>query len=125
MGVRVTETSFTNRMKSISAIPDEYVALPAQIAVEHAITENGRTFIPGGLCVTNARTLDGRATGLIPVKTNEEKFDGVVFTDTVVSVGEKTITVPVMVQGYAKYAALEKVAGKVPESGTDAILVVK
>lgn len=123
--VRVSDVSFVNKAKSISAIPDEYVNLPGQISVDHAIERTpGNKVIPGGLCLSNGRTLTGRSTGLTPAATGEQ-FDSIVFVDTPVAPGEKFVTVPVMVQGYAKWAALEKVEGAVLESKTDSILVVK
>lgn len=122
--VRVTDTNYTNRMRNVTAIPDHYVALPAQISATHAVTEDGKKVIKAGTCVTNASTLTGRSEGLTPV-TGVEKFDGVIFTDTEVLTGETEVNVAVLVHGFVKYAALQKVEEAVPESGTDLIFVIK
>ena len=86
--VRVTESSFVNRMKNIVAIPDHYVALPAQIAATNAVTEDGKKIIKAGTCVTNASSLTGRQTGLTPCAEGTMTFDGVIFNDVEVLTGE-------------------------------------
>ena len=72
----------------------------------------------------NATTLDGRKTGLEVVQTGEQ-FDGVIFADQRVYDGEDKVTVTVLVHGFVKYAALQKVGSAVPESKNPMILVVK
>ena len=122
--VRVSGTSYTNNMRSIVAIPDHYVALPAQIAATAAKTIDGKKYILAGTPVTNATSLDGRKTGLT-VATGAAQFDGIIFTDQEVFAGETNITVTVLVHGFVKYGAIQKVGGLVPTSKNPMILVVK
>lgn len=110
--VRVSGTSFTNNMRSIIAIPDHYVALPAQIPATAAQTIDGKKYILAGTPVTNATTLEGRKTGLT-VATGTDQFDGIIFTDQEVFAGETNITVTVLVHGFVKYGAIQKVGGLV------------
>ena len=122
--VRVSGTSFTNNMRSIVAIPDHYVALSAQIAATAAKTIDGKKYILAGTPVTNATTLEGRKTGLT-VATGTEQFDGIIFTDQEVYEGETKVTVTVLVHGFVKYGAIQKVDSKVPTSKNPLILVIK
>ena len=122
--VRVSGTSYTNDMRSILAIPDHYVALPAQIPVTAAKDVDGKKYILAGTPVTNATSLDGRKTGLT-VATGAAQFDGIIFTDQEVFAGETNITVTVLVHGFVKYGAIQKVGGLVPTSKNPMILVVK
>ena len=127
--VRVTESSFVNRKKNIVAIPDHYVALPAQIAATNAVTEDGKKIIKAGTCVTNASSLTGRQTGLTPCAAGTMTFDGVIFNDVEVLTGETTVNVTVLIHGFVKYAALKPVViatvPTVPTSKTDLIFVTK
>lgn len=68
--------------------------------------------------------MEGRKTGLEVAATGEQ-FDGVIFADQRVYDGEDKVTVTVLVHGFVKYAALQKVAGAVPENKNPMILVVK
>ena len=122
--VRVSGTSYTNNMRSIVAIPDHYVALPAQIAASAAKTIDGKKYILAGTPVTNATTLEGRKTGLT-VATGTDQFDGLIFTDQEVFEGETNITVTVLVHGFVKYGAIQKVGSSVPTSKNPMILVMK
>ena len=99
--VRVSGTSYTNNMRSIVAIPDHYVALPAQIPATAAKTIDGKKYILAGTCVKNATTLTGRKDGL-QVAVVGEQFDGVIFTDQEVYEGETSVTVTVLVHGFVK-----------------------
>lgn len=120
---RVRETSYLMPITSVSAIPNHYVNLTANILATHAVTENGRTFIPAGLCVSNALALDGRES-LTPITAAATAFDGIIFTDYEVAPGETSVNVTVMVHGFAKYSALHKVADAVPTTSKNAMLVV-
>lgn len=120
---RVKETSYLMPITSVSAIPNHYVNLTANISATHAVTENGRTFIPAGLCVSNATTLDGREN-LSPITAAATAFDGIIFTDYEVAPGETAVNVTVMVHGFAKYSALRKVADTVPTTSKNAMLLV-
>ena len=122
--VRVKKTDFNQTTRSVVAIPDHYVALSAQIPATAATDVGGKKYILAGTCVKNATTLDGRKTGLEVVQTGEQ-FDGVIFADQRVYDGEDKVTVTVLVHGFVKYAALQKVAGAVPENKNPMILVVK
>ena len=122
--VRVSGTNYTNNMRSIVAIPDHYVALPAQIAATAAKTVDGKKYILAGTPLTNATTLEGRKTGLT-VATGSEQFDGLIFSDQEVLAGETTVTVTVLVHGFVKYGAIQKVDSKVPTSKNPMILVMK
>ena len=122
--VRVSGTSFTNNMRSIVAIPDHYVALSAQIPATAAKTIDGKKYILAGTPVTNATTLEGRKTGLT-VATGTEKFDGIIFSDQEVYEGETNVTVTVLVHGFVKYGAIQKVDSQVPTSKNPLILVIK
>lgn len=122
--VRVKKTDFNQTTRSVVAIPDHYVALSAQIPATAATDVGGKKYILAGTCVKNATTLDGRKTGLEVVQTGEQ-FDGVIFADQRVYDGEDKVTVTVLVHGFVKYAALQKVAGTVPETKNSMILVVK
>ena len=122
--VRVSGTSYNNNMRSIVAIPDHYVALSAQIAASAAKTVDGKKYILAGTPVTNATTLEGRKTGLT-VATGTDQFDGIIFTDQEVYEGETTVTVTVLVHGFVKYGAIQKVGGLVPTSKNPMILVMK
>lgn len=122
--IRTRTTKYGNPMKNVTAIPDHYVALPAQIPATAAKERDGKKYILAGTCVKNATTLEGRSTGLEVVGTGEQ-FDGVIFTDQEVYEGETNVTVTVLVHGFVKYAALEKVEGAVPESKNPMILVMK
>jgi hypothetical protein len=122
--VRVSGTSYTNNMRSIVAIPDHYVALSAQIPATAAQTIDGKKYILAGTPVTNATTLEGRKTGLT-VATLTEKFDGLIFADQEVFEGETNVTVTVLVHGFVKYGAIQKVDSKVPTSKNPMILVMK
>lgn len=122
--VRVSGTSFTNNMRSIVAIPDHYVALSAQIPATAAKTIDGKKYILAGTPVTNATTLEGRKTGLT-VATGTEQFDGIIFSDQEVYEGETKVTVTVLVHGFVKYGAIQKVDSKVPTSKNPLILVIK
>ena len=122
--VRVSGTSYNNNMRSIAAIPDHYVALPAQIPVTAAKDVDGKKYILAGTPVTNATSLDGRKTGLT-VATGSAQFDGLIFSDQEVLAGETTVTVTVLVHGFVKYGAIQKVGGLVPTSKNQMILVMK
>ena len=122
--VRVSGTSYNNRMRSIVAIPDHYVALSAQIPASAAQTVDGKKYILAGTCVKNATTLTGRKDGL-QVAAVGEQFDGVIFTDQEVYEGETSVTVTVLVHGFVKYGALQKVGGTVLTSKNPMILVMK
>lgn len=122
--VRVSGTSFTNNMRSIVAIPDHYVALSAQIRATAAKTIDGKKYILAGTPVTNATTLEGRKTGLT-VATGTEQFDGIIFSDEEVYEGETNVTVTVLVHGFVKYGAIQKVGSQVPTSKNPLILVIK
>lgn len=122
--VRVSGTNYTNNMRSIVAIPDHYVALSAQIAATAAKTIDGKKYILAGTPVTNATTLEGRKTGLT-VATGTEQFDGIIFTDQEVYEGETEVTVTVLVHGFVKYGAIQKVSSSVPTSKNPMILVMK
>ena len=122
--VRVSGTSYTNNMRNIVAIPDHYVALSAQIPASAATTVDGKKYILAGTCVTNATTLEGRKTGLT-VATGSDQFDGLIFADQEVFEGETSITVTVLVHGFVKYGAIQKVASQVPTSKNPMILVIK
>lgn len=122
--VRVNTTDYSQTTRSISAIPDHYVALPAVIPATAATTVGNKKYILAGTVVKNATSLDGRSTGL-QVAGAGEKFDGVIFSDQEVYAGEENVTVTVLVHGFVKYAALQKVGGAVPESANPMILVVK
>lgn len=122
--VRVSGTSFTNNMRSIVAIPDHYVALSAQIPATAAKTIDGKKYILAGTPVTNATTLEGRKTGLT-VATGTEQFDGIIFSDEEVYEGETNVTVTVLVHGFVKYGAIQKVDSQVPTSKNPLILVIK
>lgn len=122
--VRVSEQSFNNHQRNITAIPDHYVALPAQISATHAVTRDGKKYILGGTAVTNALELDGRKTGLTPAAA-EAQFDGVIFTDQEVYEGETNVTVTVLVHGFVKYSSIQKVGALVPTSKNPMILVMK
>lgn len=122
--VRVKGTSYSNHMRSIVAIPDHYVALPAQIPVSAAKTVDGKKYILAGTPVTNATTLEGRKSGLT-VATGSEQFDGLIFADQEVFEGETTVTVTVLVHGFVKYGAIQKVDSQVPTSKNPMILVMK
>lgn len=122
--IRVSNTNYSNNMRSIVAIPDHYVALTAQIPASAAKTVDGKKYILAGTCVTNATTLDGRKTGLTVAQSGEQ-FDGVIFTDQEVYEGETNVTVTVLVHGFVKYGALQKVDSAVPTSKNSMILVMK
>lgn len=122
--VRVKKTDFNQTTRSIVAIPDHYVALAAQIPATAATQVGNKKYILAGTCVKNATTLEGRKTGLEVVSTGEQ-FDGVIFADQEVFEGEEKVTVTVLVHGFVKYAALQKVGDAVPESKNAMILVVK
>ena len=122
--VRVSGTSYTNNMRSIVAIPDHYVALSAQIPATAAKTIDGKKYILAGTPVTNAITLEGRKTGLT-VATGTEQFDGIILSDQEVYEGETNVTVTVLVHGFVKYGAIQKVDSKVPTSKNPMILVMK
>lgn len=122
--VRVKKTDFNQTTRSIVAIPDHYVALAAQIPATAATQVGNKKYILAGTCVKNATTLEGRKTGLEVVSTGEQ-FDGVIFADQEVFEGEEKVTVTVLVHGFVKYAALQKVGAAVPESKNAMILVVK
>ena len=122
--VRVSGTSYNNNMRSIVAIPDHYVALPAQIPVTAAKDVDGKKYILAGTPVTNATSLDGRKTGLTVV-TGSAQFDGLIFSDQEVLAGETTVTVTVLVHGFVKYGAIQKVGSSVPTSKNPMILVMK
>lgn len=122
--VRVKTTDLNQTTRSIVAIPDHYVAFSAQIPATAATEVNGKKYILAGTTVTNATTLDGRSTGL-QVTQASEQFDGVIFTDQEVYPGEENVTVTVLVHGFVKYAALQKVGGAVPTSKNAMLLVVK
>ena len=122
--VRVSGTSFTNNMRSIVAIPDHYVALSAQIPATAAKTIDGKKYILAGTPVTNATTLEGRKTGLT-VATGTEQFDGIIFSDQEVYEGETNVTVTVLVHGFVKYGAIQKVDSQVPTSKNPLILIIK
>ena len=122
--VRVSGTSYTNNMRSIAAIPDHYVALPAQIPATAAKTIDGKKYILAGTPVTNATTLAGRKTGLT-VATGTDQFDGIIFTDQEVYEGETNVTVTVLMHGFVKYGAIQKVGGSVPTSKSAMIRVMK
>lgn len=122
--IRVSEGSFNNYQRNVTAIPDHYVALPAQISATHAVTRDGKRYILGGTAVTNATAIDGRRDGLTPV-TGEEQFDGLIFTDQEVYAGETSVTVTVLVHGFVKYSSIQKVAETVPTSKNPMILVMK
>ena len=122
--VRVSGTSYNNHMRSIVAIPDHYVALSAQIPASAATTVDGKKYILAGTCVTNATTLTGRKDGL-QVAAVGDQFDGVIFTDQEVYEGETSVTVTVLVHGFVKYGALQKVGGTVLTSKNPMILVMK
>ena len=122
--VRVSGTSYNNNMRSIVAIPDHYVALPAQITVTAAKDVDGKKYILAGTPVTNATSLDGRKTGLT-VATGSAQFDGLIFSDQEVLAGETTVTVTVLVHGFVKYGAIQKVGSSVPTSKNPMILVMK
>lgn len=122
--IRVSSTNYSNNMRSIVAIPDHYVALTAQIPASAAKTVDGKKYILAGTCVTNATTLDGRKTGLTVAQASEQ-FDGVIFSDQEVFEGETNVTVTVLVHGFVKYGALQKVGSAVPTSKNPMILVMK
>ncbi len=122
--VRVSGTSYTNNMRSIVAIPDHYVALSAQIPATAAKIIDGKKYILAGTPVTNATTLEGRKTGLT-VAALDEQFDGLIFADQEVFEGETKVTVTVLVHGFVKYGAIQKVDSKVPTSKNPMILVMK
>lgn len=122
--VRVSGTSYTNNMRSIVAIPDHYVALSAQIPATAAKIIDGKKYILAGTPVTNATTLEGRKTGLT-VAALDEQFDGLIFADQEVFEGETNVTVTVLVHGFVKYGAIQKVDSKVPTSKNPMILVMK
>ena len=122
--VRVSGTSYNNHMRSIVAIPEHYVALPAQIPATAAKTVDGKKYILAGTPVTNATSLDGRKTGLTVAGTGE-KFDGLIFSDQEVFEGETNVTVTVLVHGFVKYGAIQKVDNQVPTSKNPMILVMK
>lgn len=122
--VRVKKTDFNQTTRSVVAIPDHYVALSAQIPATAATDVGGKKYILAGTCVKNATTLEGRKTGLEVVSAGEQ-FDGVIFADQRVYDGEEKVTVTVLVHGFVKYAALQKVSGAVPESKNAMILVMK
>jgi hypothetical protein len=122
--VRVNKTDFNQTTRSIVAIPDHYVALAAQIPASAATVVGGKKYILAGTCVKNATSLEGRKTGL-QVVAQGEQFDGVIFADQRVYEGEENVTVTVLVHGFVKYAALQKVENTVPESKNAMILVVK
>lgn len=122
--VRVNKTNYNNSMRSVVAIPDHYVALPAQIPASAAKTVDGKKYILAGTAVKNATTLDGRKNGL-EVVGDGEQFDGIIFTDQEVFEGETSVTVTVMVHGFVKYAAIQKVGSSVPESKNAMLMVVK
>lgn len=130
MTVRVEKSNFNFNSYNVTAIPDHYVALPAQISATHAIEEDGRKVIKGGLCVIDATDNDKRKTGVTPLAAPAEgaelgKFNGVVFTDVEVPYGETMVNVPLLLHGFVKEAALVKVGNAIPESATDAIIVVR
>lgn len=122
--IRVSRETYSNYQRNITAIPDHYVALPAQISATHAVERDGKKYILGGTAVTNATELDGRKTGLTPV-TDSEAFDGLIFTDQEVYPGETTVTVTVLVHGFVKYSSIQKAGGVVPTSKNSMILVMK
>lgn len=122
--VRVSGTTYANSTRSIVAIPDHYVALPAQIPASAAKTVDGKKYILAGTPVTNATTLDGRKTGL-SVATGSEQFDGLIFSDQEVFEGETSVTVTVLIHGFVKYGAIQKVDSAVPTSKNQMILVMK
>lgn len=125
--VRVSEQSFNNHQRNITAIPDHYVALPAQISATHAVTRDGKKYILGGTAVSNALAIDGRKTGLTPATDVEGavEFDGLIFTDQEVYEGETNVTVTVLVHGFVKYSSIQKVGAVVPTSKNPMILVMK
>lgn len=128
--IRVSRETYLNHQRNITAIPDHYVALPAQISATHAVERDGKKYILGGTAVTNATELDGRRTGLTPVTETggvATEFDGLIFTDQEVYPGETTVTVTVLVHGFVKYSSIQKAeAGTVvPTSKNPMILVMK
>lgn len=107
--VRVKTTDYKNGIRSVSGIPDSYVNLPAQMAVSHAKTVNGRLIIAAGTCVTGAINPNTRKSGLTPIADAKTAFDGVIFADAEVAPGETVVNVAVMVKGFPLHAALQKV----------------
>lgn len=122
--VRVKQTAYNQTTRSIVAIPDHYVALTAVIPAAAATQVGNKKYILAGTCVKNATELEGRKNGLEVVQASEQ-FDGVIFSDQEVYEGEEKVTVTVLVHGFVKYAALQKVGGTVPTSKNAMILVVK
>lgn len=124
--IRVSRETYLNHQRNITAIPDHYVALPAQISATHAVERDGKKYILGGTAVTNATELDGRRTGLTPVTEGvSTEFDGLIFTDQEVYPGETTVTVTVLVHGFVKYSSIQKAGATVPTSKNPMILVMK
>lgn len=128
--VRVYEQTFQNGIKSITAIPDHYVVLPGRIAASNAVTVDGKSVIPAGMCVSNA-TSGGRASGLTPLATAATKFDGVIVNTEEVVANEDYVNVSVLVHGFVRSGALYKVATSAtvatliaPSSNTDLIMVL-
>lgn len=107
--VRVQKSNYNYNARNVTAIPDHYVNLPAKISATHAIEEDGRKVIKGGLCLQDAHLPATRRTGVTPVKKASDLFSGVVFADVEVPYGETMVNVPVLVHGFVKTAALVKV----------------
>lgn len=106
--VRVSERTFVNPIKSITAIPDHYVNLVGRITASQ-LTEtdsNGNKVIKAGTVVTGALT--DRAALVIPDGTTKTKYDGIVVNDEVVAEGEAAVNVTVLVHGFVRTGALIK-----------------
>ena len=61
----------------------------------------------------------------IAIKIEQQQFDGIIFSDQEVYEGETNVTVTVLVHGFVKYGAIQKVDSKVPTSKNPMILVMK
>lgn len=97
--IRVKETTFGNPIKSIVKFPDHYVNITAVLPASAATTDaDGRKVIKAGTAVTLGATPAVCAKG--------GKFDGVVFNDEYVAVGEEQVTVTVLVHGFVRKQAM-------------------
>lgn len=97
--VRVKETTFGNPIKSIVKFPDHYVNITAVLPASAATTDaDGRKVIKAGTAVTLGETPAVCATG--------GTFDGVVFNDEYVAVGEENVTVTVLIHGFVRKSAM-------------------
>lgn len=97
--IRVKETTFGNPIKSIVKFTDHYVCITAVLPATAATTDaDGRKVIKAGTAVTLGETPAVCSVG--------GQFDGVVFNDEYVAIGEDKVNVTVLVHGFVRKKAM-------------------